>query len=82
MSNLHVFEMKKNLGKIDAVLRILVGVILAYLFYNNYIPGILGVVLLSVSGVLVITGFIGWCPLYKIFGIQTCKVENGFNEDR
>ncbi|WP_298317433.1 DUF2892 domain-containing protein [uncultured Aquimarina sp.] len=74
--------MKKNLGKIDSVIRIIIGIILAYLFYNNYISGTLGIVLLSLSGVLVITGFIGWCPLYRLFGLRTCQVKNGLTEDR
>ncbi|WP_109434307.1 MULTISPECIES: YgaP family membrane protein [Aquimarina] len=68
--------MRKNLGKIDAIIRIILGVVLAYLFYNNFISDTLGIVLLSVSGVLVITGFMGWCPLYKLFGIASCKVKN------
>ncbi|MBQ4820955.1 DUF2892 domain-containing protein [Aquimarina sp. MMG016] len=72
--------MKKNLGKIDSVIRILIGIVLAYLFYENYVSGTLGIVLLSVSGVLVITGFMGWCPLYRLFGIKTCQVKNGFRE--
>ncbi len=73
--------MKKNMGKIDAVIRIIIGAVLAYLFYNNYITGTLGIFLLSLSGVLVITGFMGWCPLYRLFGLRTCEVKNGLTED-
>ncbi len=73
--------MKKNMGKIDAVIRIIIGAVLAYLFYNNYITGTLGIFLLSLSGVLVITGFMGWCPLYRLFGLRTCKIKNGLTED-
>jgi len=74
--------MKKNLGKVDAVIRILIGIVLAYLFYNNYLTDVLGIILLSLSGVLVITGFMGWCPLYRLFGLKTCKVKNDFTEDQ
>ncbi|WP_299431264.1 DUF2892 domain-containing protein [uncultured Aquimarina sp.] len=74
--------MKKNLGKIDSAIRIIIGVVLAYLFYNNYIADTLGIVLLSLSGVLVITGFIGWCPLYRLLGLKTCQIKNGLSEDR
>ncbi|MDY8134916.1 DUF2892 domain-containing protein [Aquimarina sp. 2201CG5-10] len=73
--------MKKNLGKVDSIIRILIGVVLAYLFYNNIIADTLGVVLLSASGVLIITGFMGWCPLYRLLGIRTCRVKNGLKED-
>ncbi|WP_378182664.1 DUF2892 domain-containing protein [Aquimarina sp. SS2-1] len=73
--------MKKNLGKIDSIIRIILGIVLAYLFYNNYIAGTIGIVLLSISGVLVITGFMGWCPLYRLLGIKTCQVKSGLTED-
>lgn len=68
--------MKKNLGKIDSIIRIIIGIVLAYLFYNNYIGDTLGIMLLSLSGVLVITGLTGWCPLYRLFGLRTCQIKN------
>ncbi|TPN87477.1 YgaP family membrane protein [Aquimarina algicola] len=68
--------MRKNLGRIDVVIRICIGFILAYLFYNHYISDTLGVALLTVSGILIITGFVGWCPLYQILGLSTCKLKN------
>ncbi|MHA7056282.1 YgaP family membrane protein [Aquimarina sp. M1] len=40
------------------------------LFYHNYIGETLGIVLLSISEVMVITGFMGWCPLYLLLGAE------------
>jgi len=63
--------MKQNMGTIDKVIRILVAVVLAILFFTNVITGILGIILLVVAGVFVLTSLISFCPLYWPFGINT-----------
>ena len=64
--------MKKNVGKIDKTLRIVVGVIVIGwgIATQNWI-GAVGIVPL-------LTGVIGWCPAYCPFGISTSgKCEGG-----
>lgn len=68
--------MKKNVGSIDKILRILIAVILAALFFTNVISGTVGIILLISAGVLIITSLIGFCGFYTLFGINTCKVKN------
>lgn len=63
--------MKKNVGTIDKVIRILVALVLAGLYFANVIPGTLGIILLAVAVVFLLTSFIGFCPLYWPFGINT-----------
>ena len=67
--------MKKNMGKTDKVIRILIAFVIATLYFGNFISGIIGFILLIFAGILVITSFIGLCPLYLPFGISTCKAE-------
>tara|TARA_R110002096_G_scaffold432976_1_gene650734 strand:+ start:13631 stop:13834 length:204 start_codon:yes stop_codon:yes gene_type:complete len=67
--------MKKNMGSIDKAVRIVVAVIIAFLFYNGTITGTLGIVLIVLAAVFVLTSFVSFCPLYTIFGIKTCKTE-------
>ncbi len=57
-----------NVGGIDRVLRILVGIVLiALVFYGPKTPwGWIGVIPLA-------TGLIGWCPPYALLGLSTCK---------
>ena len=57
---------KKNVGKIDRVIRVVVGIILVgNVFYALQHPiGWLGVI-------LIVTGIVGTCPLYSIIGINT-----------
>lgn len=65
--------MKKNLGTIDKVIRILVAVVFAVLFFTNVISGTLGIILLVLAAVFVLTSVISFCPLYWPFGINTNK---------
>jgi len=63
--------MKKNMGTVDKVIRILVAVVIAVLFYMQVITGTLGIVLLALAVIFVITSFISFCPLYLPLGINT-----------
>jgi hypothetical protein len=65
--------MKKNLGTIDKVIRILVAVVIGVLFFAKIITGTAGIILLVLSVVLVLTSIISFCPLYWSFGINTGK---------
>jgi len=65
--------MKKNMGTVDKVIRILVAVVIAILFYTQVITGTLGIVLLVLAVIFVITSFISFCPLYLPLGINTGK---------
>jgi hypothetical protein len=65
--------MKKNMGGFDRGIRILIAIIIGYLYFTNYISGIIGIILVLFSVVFVITSFVGFCPLYRLLGINSCK---------
>lgn len=68
--------MKKNMNTTDRIIRfIIAGVVLA-LYYTNVIGGTLAYVLMALSVIFVVTGFVSFCPLYRIFGISTCKIKS------
>jgi hypothetical protein len=67
--------MKKNMGTIDKVIRILVAVVVVILFLTNIISGTLAYILLALSVVFVLTSLLGFCPLYLPFGLSTKKKE-------
>lgn len=58
----------KNIGSADKILRIVVGIVLiALVFVGPQTPwGWIGVIPL-------LTALLGFCPLYKIVGVNTCK---------
>jgi hypothetical protein len=59
--------MKKNVGTIDRVIRIIVGlIILAVGYYFKSWLGLVGLLPLM-------TAIIGYCPPYQLFGINTCR---------
>ncbi len=58
--------MKINVGGIDKILRIAVGLALvAWALMGGPVWAWVGVVPLA-------TGAIGWCPAYNLFGVNTC----------
>jgi hypothetical protein len=65
--------MKKNMGNIDKVARILVAIVFAGLYFGNIISGTVAIILLILATVFILTSFISFCPLYYPFGISTRK---------
>ena len=60
--------MKKNVGSIERIIRIIAGfVIISLVFVGPQSPwAYLGIIPLA-------TGLMGWCPAYALLGISTCK---------
>jgi hypothetical protein len=67
--------MKKNMGSTDRFIRIFIAVALLTTFYTDTVTGTLGYVMAAIAGVLILTTFISFCPLYTLFGGSTCKVK-------
>jgi len=67
--------MTKNVGTIDRVIRVVLAIILGYLYFSGIVTGALGIILLIIGVILLFTGLVGFCALYKPLGISTCKKE-------
>lgn len=68
--------MKKNVGSIDKVVRVLIALAAAYFAYKGgFEPAWISYVLWVVAGIMLFTTLMGSCPLYSIFGTNTCKVK-------
>jgi hypothetical protein len=65
--------MKENMGSTDKIIRVLLALVFATLYFTNTITGTLGLILLVLAGIFLLTSLIGTCPLYVPFGINTCK---------
>ena len=65
--------MKTNESGFDRVIRIVVGIVLFVLYFTSVVSGILGIISLIVGAILVITGIVGFCPLYALLKIRTNK---------
>lgn len=61
--------MKANVGGIDKILRIVVGLaLIAWAILGGPVWAWIGVVPLA-------TGFMGWCPAYTLLGLKTCPMK-------
>lgn len=65
--------MKKNMGTTDKIIRIVIAVLFAVLFFTKAVTGVAGIILLVLAAVFILTSLIGFCPLYLPFGINTWK---------
>lgn len=65
--------MKQNMGTADKVIRVLVAVSIAGLYFANILSGWVAMLLLVLAGVFILTSFMSFCPLYLPFGISTKK---------
>jgi hypothetical protein len=61
--------MKQNVGRNDAMVRMILGVLIALagIYYTSW-WGLLAFVPL-------LTAYFNFCPLYKLLGINTCKTK-------
>lgn len=70
--------MSVNVGTIDRILRALIGIAALALVFYGPIAGGWGwerVALVAVSAIMLGTSMIKFCPLYRLFGLRTCKPE-------
>jgi len=63
--------MKKNVGKVDMIIRVILGIVIASV----------GIVYESWWGLVALvplfTAFINFCPLYALFGFSTSTTKKG-----
>jgi len=63
--------MPKNMGLIDKVVRLLIAVLVAILFFTGQISGVAAIILGVLALVFVATSLLGTCPLNLPFKIDT-----------
>ena len=64
--------MKKNIGAWDRLIRAALGAGLIYYALSNLPGSDVWMVPAGIAGVIaVLTALVGWCPLYKLLGINS-----------
>jgi hypothetical protein len=63
--------MKTNESNIDRIVRAVAGVVLLYLGFGGVLGGALAGVADVLGVVLLLTGAVGFCPLYTVFKFST-----------
>ena len=68
--------MVKNMGTADRVIRTLLAIVIAVLFFSGKIAGALGIILGILAIFFLLTSAVGFCPLYVPLKISTRKKSN------
>lgn len=67
--------MKKNMGAADRIIRILLAILVAVLYFTDQISGTAAIILGIFAIIFLLTSLVGFCPLYVPFKISTRKKE-------
>ena len=66
--------MKANESVLDRAIRVTLGIILGLLVAFKVVVGGLAIAIGIVAALAIITGVVGFCALYALLRISTCKV--------
>jgi hypothetical protein len=72
--------MNKNVGKLDTIVRLILGIALIAAYLLHFIQGTVAIILAIFGLVLILTGTTGFCPLYLPFNINTNSKEEKENK--
>lgn len=65
--------MKLNMGSADRIIRIIIAVVIAIFYFTHQISGVAAIILGIITIIFILTGVIGFCPLYVPFKLSTRK---------
>ena len=65
--------MKANESGLDRLIRVVLGIALLVLSFGGVVTGGFGIVLVVVGALALLTGILGFCPLYAVLKIHTHK---------
>jgi Inner membrane protein YgaP-like, transmembrane domain len=66
-------KLKKNVGFVDRIFRIVVAFVIALLYYTGQITDTAAVLLGILAVILLLTSFLSFCPIYLPFKLSTAK---------
>lgn len=64
---------KLNEANWDRIARVILGIVLLFLGLGGTVTGVPGIVLTVLGAILLLTGVVGFCPLYMLFKFSTKK---------
>jgi hypothetical protein len=65
--------MKKNMGTLDRAVRLIVAILITVLYFTGTISETTALLFGVVAVIFVTTSMMGFCPIYPLLGINTCK---------
>ena len=61
---------QKNVGTTDRIIRVVIGIGLIGFAWSSMMWWVA-----VVGAIVLLTGVVGWCGLYALLGISTCKID-------
>jgi len=65
--------MKANESGLDRIIRVVAGIVLLALYFLGTVTGAVGIVFIVLGAILLLTGVVGFCPLYALLKFRTNK---------
>ena len=66
--------MTHNVGSTDRIVRFVVAAAALVIALVVGAGSVGGIILLAVAAIMAVTGAVGTCPLYRLVGVNTCKI--------
>ena len=66
--------MERNMNGIDRIIRVVIAIAAVVAAAAVGFGSVGAWILLVVGGIMLVTAAVGFCPLYRVFGVSTCKV--------
>jgi uncharacterized membrane protein (UPF0136 family) len=66
--------MTTNESSVDRIIRVVIAVVAFVAAFAVGLGSVGGIILALIGAVMLVTAAVGFCPLYRVFGMSTCKV--------
>lgn len=66
--------MNTNVGRTDKLVRVGIAMVALIAAFSVGASTGLGLALLVVGAIMAVTALTGVCPIYRVFGMNTCKI--------
>jgi uncharacterized membrane protein YtjA (UPF0391 family) len=66
-------KLNKNMGTLDRIIRLVIAVVIAVLYFTGNLSGIAAIILGILAVIFFVTSLVSFCPLYQPFGLSTRK---------
>jgi fatty acid desaturase len=70
-SQLEEDTMGTNESGLDRIIRLVIAVVAVIVAFAAGAGSVLGIILFVVAAIMLVTAAVGFCPLYRIFGLST-----------
>ena len=65
--------MSSNESTLDRIIRVIVAIVAVAAAFAVGATSVLGIILFIVAAIMLVTAAVGFCPLYRLFGLSTRK---------